>query len=100
MIKLNKKNPVRRCSACYEMKEKEFLFRVVQKKIIELKKIIDYKYFIDFIGKEEGRGAYICKNNICINKSLKTKSFNRSFKKSIPQEIYQELNNLIKEHNG
>ncbi len=45
---------------CNETKEKNELFRIVKTKegIIE----------IDLTGKKEGRGAYICKNEKCLDK--------------------------------
>ena len=42
-----------------------------------------------------GRSAYICKNESCINASVKKRSLNRAFKREIPQETYDELTKFI-----
>ena len=46
---------------------------------------------IDNTGKVEGRGAYICKSDECINKLKKLKSLNKAFKCQVSDEIYEEL---------
>ncbi len=46
---------------------------------------------IDKTGKVEGRGAYICKSDECINKLKKLKSLNKAFKCQVSDEIYEEL---------
>ena len=48
-----------------------------------------FRFFIDKCGNANGRGAHICKT--CIEKCIKTKALNRSFKCNVPQEIYEEL---------
>ena len=44
--------------------------------------------------KQEGRGAYICKSDTCIQKATKTQSLNRAFKKPINKEIYEKLKTM------
>ena len=46
--------------------------------------------------KINGRSVYICKENDCINKAIKTKVVNRAFKKEVPEDIYKELKSLEK----
>ena len=60
-----KKQPQRTCVACNEQKDKKNLLRIVKSKegIIEP----------DITGKKNGRGAYICKNEDCLNKLIKSK---------------------------
>jgi len=41
------------------------------------------------IGANEGRGCHIHKE--CIEKAIKSRALNRSFKGNVPQEIYAEL---------
>jgi len=48
---------------------------------------------------QEGRGAHICKNNACIEKAIKTRALNRSFKTNIAQEVYDELHKHIAKPN-
>lgn len=78
-----KKIPMRMCTGCHEMKSKKELIRVVKTPEGEIK--------LDFTGKLNGRGAYICKSAECLAKAQKQKSLSRSFECPITDEIYQEL---------
>jgi len=42
-------------------------------------------------GHAEGRGAYICKDEKCVEMAIKKKALNRSFKMEVPKEIYEKL---------
>jgi len=46
---------------------------------------------IDKENKNEGRGAYLCKNKSCFEKALKTQVLNRAYKRQIDKNIYEEL---------
>ncbi|ONI43715.1 nucleic acid-binding protein [Candidatus Epulonipiscium fishelsonii] len=83
-----KKIPTRKCTGCSEMKEKKELIRIVYNN--------KEQFRIDFIGKEPGRGAYICKNIECLQKAQKIKGLERSFKTKISKDIYEELRKEIK----
>ncbi len=83
---LNKK-PQRSCVVCRRKGDKDEFIRVVFNKNGEV--------IIDENQKLAGRGAYICKNDECMKKIQKQKSFNRSFKKNLPQEFYEELSNYF-----
>lgn len=72
--------PLRMCIACREMKPKREMLRIV--------KNAENKIFIDRKGKAEGRGAYICDNEKCVNNCLKKKIFNKVFEYDVPQDIY------------
>lgn len=80
-----KKNPLRMCICCRQMLQKNNLLRVVE---------YDGKFSIDLTNKSNGRGAYICKNNDCINKVCKTLQLNKAFKCSVPNEVYSSLKEL------
>ena len=71
------------CIACREMKQKSELIRIVINE--------DCSEYHIGNGKANGRGAYICNTNECIAKCIKTKALNKSYKKAIPDIIYQEL---------
>lgn len=73
----------RTCIVCRKKSEKSNFIKIVFNKKNEIK-IVKDKYL-------QGRGAYICKTNECLNKCLKTKALNRAFKSPIPQEFYDEL---------
>ncbi len=81
-----KKIPMRKCIGCNEMKAKKDLIRIV--------KSTEGTVFVDSNGKTDGRGAYLCRSMECMEKSLKNKGLERSFKCGITKEI-KEL--LIKE---
>ena len=84
---VNKKKPARTCMACNEQKEKNELLRIVKSK----DGIID----IDLTGKKSGRGAYICKNEACLDKIIKSKRLERLFELEISKEIYESLRGVI-----
>ena len=84
---MNKKKPARRCMGCNGSKEKNELIRIVKSKegVIE----------IDLTGKKNGRGAYICKNEDCLNKVIKSKRIEKVFEKAIDQNVYEILRGVI-----
>ncbi len=41
--------------------------------------------------KKFGRGAYICKNNICIENAKKRRALARHFKMPVNERIYNEI---------
>jgi len=51
--------------------------------------------YIDKTGKLEGRGAYICYNEDCLNRLIKTKKLERVLGVKINEEIYNELRGVI-----
>jgi len=84
-----KKIPLRQCIGCKEMKDKKELIRVL--------KIQDGTILIDATGKKNGRGAYICANSDCLDKAIKTKGLERSFKVAIEPEVYESLKKELKD---
>ncbi len=84
---INKKKPERTCMGCNEQKEKNNLLRIVRTKegLIE----------VDPTGKKNGRGAYICKSEDCLNKVIKTKRLERIFEREISPEIYENIRGVI-----
>ena len=77
-----KKIPLRQCVGCGEMKGKRDMMRVLK---------TDEGICLDATGKKNGRGAYVCKNGDCLKLARKNKGLERSFKMSIPQEVYDTL---------
>ncbi len=82
-----KKIPMRMCTGCHEMKPKKELIRVVKTPEGEIK--------VDFTGKLNGRGAYLCKSTECLNKAQKQKALSRAFECPITDEIYEDLRRSI-----
>ena len=82
-----KKPILRRCISCNQQKEKNELLRVVKPK--------DENLQIDSIGKKNGRGAYICKDEECLNKAIKSKKLERTFEIEIKEDFYKNLRKII-----
>lgn len=88
----SKKIPLRMCTGCGESKPKKELIRVVKNQLGEIT--------LDFIGKEQGRGAYVCPNIVCLKKARKAKRIERVFKCPIPDEVYTALELEMKNGEG
>lgn len=73
----------RTCVACRAKKDKSELIKVVLNKSGEIN--------IDESLKSPGRGAYVCNNEECIKRAIKSKAFNKSYKKNIDASIYDKL---------
>ena len=82
-----KKIPQRMCTGCIEMKPKKELIRVVRNKEGEVS--------LDLTGKKPGRGAYLCRNIQCLEKSFKTKRLERNLETKISEEICNKLKEEI-----
>ena len=80
---MQKKIPQRQCMGCRERKAKKEMIRVVRG--------TDGTVSLDFSGKLNGRGAYICPQPECLKKARKAKSLDRSLEVPIPEEVYDRL---------
>ena len=80
---MQKKIPQRQCMGCHERKAKRELIRVVRG--------TDGTVGLDFGGKLNGRGAYLCPDPECLKKAQKAKSLERSLEVPSPQEVYDRL---------
>ena len=87
-----KKIPVRQCVGCGEMKNKKEMMRVLRTP--------EGETVLDITGKKNGRGAYLCISKECLQKARKNKGLERSFKMSIPNEVYDSLEKEFDEENG
>ena len=92
-----KKVPMRRCLGCNESVPKAQLIRVVRAPVKEGDEGNTHEIFLDFKGKASGRGAYICKNLSCLKKARKSKRIDRNLDCTISDEIYNELEAVLKE---
>ncbi len=84
-----KKTPLRMCLGCGEMKPKRELIRVVKNK--------DGELFLDLTGKQNGRGAYICKNAQCFAKARKARRFEHKLEAAVPDEVYERMERELSE---
>ena len=78
-----KKIPMRTCIGCNNAKPKKELIRIV--------KSSDGEVSIDFTGKKNGRGAYVCRDISCLEMAIKTKRLSRAFEMPIENEVYEKL---------
>ena len=84
-----KKEPLRQCIGCMEMKPKKEFVRIVKNKLGEVS--------LDTTGKAQGRGAYICKNPECLKKTIKSRRLEKVFEMKIPEEILSEMQKRLEE---
>ena len=89
---MQKKIPQRQCMGCRERKDKRAMLRVVRG--------TDGSVSLDFSGKLNGRGAYVCPDPECLKKAQKSKALERSLEVAIPQEVYDRLAKEMEGANG
>ena len=89
---MQKKIPQRQCMGCRERKAKKEMIRVVR--------CTDGSVRLDFSGKLNGRGAYICPRPDCLKLARKAKSLERSLEVPIPDEVYDRLEKEMEGVNG
>ena len=75
--------PQRTCIGCNSKKDKKDFIRIVKDNQNNIS--------IDKTGKANGRGAYICDNVECLEKAIKNKKIEKSFKMNIDEKVYEEL---------
>ncbi len=83
-----RKIPMRTCVVTKEKCEKKDLIRIVRTP--------EGNVEIDLTGKKNGRGAYLKKDNEVFLKAKKTGILNRILEVEVSDEIFNELNELIK----
>lgn len=82
-----KKIPIRMCVGCREMKPKRELIRVVRAP--------DGTLSLDAVGKKPGRGAYVCRNEACLNRAIKQKQLERQLEVQLSEEVAQQLRQAV-----
>ena len=78
-----KKIPMRQCVGCREHRPKRELVRVVRSP--------EGNVSLDFSGKANGRGAYLCDNIECFLKAKKSHAIERSLEITFSEELYEAL---------
>ncbi len=82
-----KKIPMRQCVGCREERSKYDLIRIVRTPEGEM--------IIDRTGKQNGRGAYICKCAECFEKAVRNKGIERALKQTLGPDELKKLSDLI-----
>ena len=80
---MQKKIPQRQCMGCRERKNKRDMIRVVR--------TTEGTVSLDFGGKMNGRGAYVCPDMECLKKCRKTRALERCLEVAIPETVYDRL---------
>ena len=75
--------PQRRCIGCRESFDKKELVRIV--------KSPEGTISLDITGKKNGRGAYICKKEACLESAFKKKQLDYAFKEKIEASVYGKI---------
>lgn len=78
-----KKIPMRQCVGCGEMKSKKELLRILR--------TAEGEIVLDATGRKNGRGAYLCFSEDCLQRAIKAKGLERSFQMKVPPETYERL---------
>ena len=81
---------MRQCRGCNEHKPKGELIRVVRSPEGEI--------MLDFTGKKNGRGAYLCRNIECLKKARKSRRMERELGVEIPEAVYEDLERELEAH--
>jgi len=82
-----KKIPQRTCVICHSKFDKRDLLRIVSDNSGEI--------FFDPTGKANGRGAYLCKSEECINQFLNKNYLERAFKRKVEKEVVERVRQQI-----
>ena len=83
-----KKIPMRTCLITGEKLEKKDLIRVVRTP--------ESNVIVDITGKANGRGAYLKRDLVVIDKAQKSGILNKKLEVDVPDSIYDELRDLMK----
>ncbi len=78
-----KKIPMRMCVACREMRAKKDLMRIVRTGEGTLE--------LDRTGKLNGRGAYLCCDEACLRKAIKTRALERALEAPASEALFAVL---------
>ena len=80
---LTKPRRARKCAGCGLERPKGEMLRVVRAP--------DGSVSIDASGRAQGRGAYICRNSVCLDRALKKNAFARVLKHTVDRSFYGEV---------
>ncbi len=79
----------RMCAGCRQCMERSGLIRIY--------KLPDGSITASFTNSRDGgRGLYICPTEKCFEMAVKKKSFTRSFKSELPQNVHAEIEKFVK----
>lgn len=82
-----KKRPQRTCLGCRATKDKNLLLRIVRTPEGEV--------LLDETGKKNGRGAYICRDEACLLRTLRSGALKKALDAEIPADIREKVLEVI-----
>ena len=74
---------MRQCLGCREHRPKRELVRIVRSP--------EGVVSLDFSGKANGRGAYLCRNPECLKRAVKANALERAFSAKVPDAVIERL---------
>lgn len=80
--------PIRTCVGCKEKKDPKSMYRI---------SFDGNNLRLNTKEKEDGRGAYLCKNNLCLEKMIKSKALKRSFRTNLKTSDIDLVEQKLKE---
>lgn len=83
------KKPVRTCIGCGASRPKRELIRIVRTP--------DGEILLDRTGRANGRGAYLCDQESCLEGCMKKHALERTFSMAISPEVRQKLTEAFHE---
>ena len=87
-----RKIPMRMCVACRQMKPKAELLRVVKTSDGDIK--------APAASKENGRGAYICRDIACVKKAQKSNALARALDATVDSSVYENIGKACEDCEG
>ncbi len=75
--------PLRRCIGCGQSKTKRELIRIVRTP--------EGEFSLDPTGRLPGRGAYLCRDEKCLDMALRRGGLEKSFSGAVPAEMKEKL---------
>ena len=81
---------MRQCMGCNEHKPKIELLRVVRSPEGEIS--------LDFTGKKNGRGAYLCHDVKCLRRVRKSKRIEHNLACEIPDDVWDTMERELQAH--
>ncbi|PJF44291.1 MAG: DUF448 domain-containing protein [Phototrophicales bacterium] len=82
-----RKSPQRTCVICRKVQDKRDLIRIVRTS--------DARVQIDITGKQNGRGAYICRQRDTCQGQLTRESINHALRTSISDDDWKDLQDQL-----
>lgn len=77
----------RMCAGCNTKRDKRELIRIVKDR--------EGNILLDKTGKMAGRGAYLCNNIECLEKTVKLKKLEKVLEANIDNEVYESIRGVI-----